>query len=485
MLRRSPGAPDTRGSKPPQRLPVATRGSHTTDSTVEVRAGQRNRFFGFSLLTLLTFYLVLLIGIPQALQFAPLGGVGQPSTVLAAVLFFLYLLAWSHPAFAVDRNRQPIRVAGVLWLCAILASYVSATRHSMPGLELNGADRGLIVAVGLLGVLLLVADGIASMDKLQTLIRRIVIGATAMATIGVTQFFTGLDVVKYIIIPGLSSQTPYTNLLGRDAFHRPSSTAAHPLEFAAVLAICLPLAVHQARYAPRGSRLRRWLQVAVIALALPMTVSRTAFVGLIVGMAVILATWPKRDRRIAYLVAIGSILALRTVIPGLLGTIRNLFLGIGTDASAQERNLAFHLAAPFISAHPLFGRGFGTLVPLTYFFTDDQYLNTLVETGFIGLLALLALFATSWSLARRARRATADDELRHLAQALAASVAVALVTYATFDALGYKIVAGLTFLLLGCIGAMWRLTRQKFSVPHPREQASDKPPWRQKVNMLT
>ena len=215
-----------------------------------------------------------------------------------------------------------------------------------------------------------------------------------------------------------------------------------------------------------------------------MTVSRTAFLGLIVGLIVILVTWPKRDRRLAYLVAVGSILGLRTVIPGLLGTIRDLFLGIGTDASAQERNLAFKLAGPFISEHPWFGRGFGTLLPKIYFFTDDQYLNTLVETGFIGLLALFAIFVTGWGVARNARRATADDELRHLAQALAASVAVTLVTYATFDALGYKIVAGLTFLLLGCIGAMWRLTRGKVALLDQRSRAPQGTPRRPVANVL-
>ena len=280
-----------------------------------------------------------------------------------------------------------------------------------------------------------------------------------MATLGMTQFFTGLDAAKYIIIPGLTSQKPYTDLLGRGSFRRPSATAAHPLEFAAVLAICLPLAIHQARYAPPGLRLRRWLQVGVIAAAMPMTVSRTAILGLIVSAVVILPTWPPRDRRLAYFVIPASVLAMRAVIPGLLGTIRNLFLGISNDASAQERNLAFKLAAPLIAHHPWFGRGFGTLLPLSYFFTDDQYLNTLVETGIFGLLALVTLLVTGWCVARGIRRLTSNGEIRHLAQCLAASVAASMVTFATFDALGYDIAAGLTFLVLGCAGATWRLVR--------------------------
>lgn len=430
---------------------------------LDVRAEPRRRVRKLDAVTLLTFYLVLLMAIPQALQFAPLGGIGQPSTVLAFVLFGVYLLAWLHPASTLDRDRQPIRVVGVLWYSAIVAAYVSATQHLMPTLEQNAADRGLILASGWLGILVLAADGIDSMDRLRTLLRRIVLGATAMAVLGMTQFFTGLDAANYILIPGLSSQEPFTDLLGRGSFRRPSATAAHPLEFAAVLAVCLPLAIHQARYAPPGLRLRRWLQVALIAGTLPMTVSRTAFLGLIVGLIAVLCTWPKRDRRLAYLVVVGSTLAMRAVVPGLLGTIRNLFLGIGTDASAQERNLAFKLAAPFIAQHPWFGRGFGTLLPLSYFFTDDQYLNSLVETGVIGLLALITLFIAGWSVARSTRRLVNNEEIRHLAQCLAASVAVAMVSYATFDALGFEIAAGLTFLLLGCVGAMWRLMRAETS----------------------
>jgi O-antigen ligase len=221
----------------------------------------------------------------------------------------------------------------------------------------------------------------------------------------------------------------------------------------------LPLAIHQARHAPPGLRRRRWLQVALIGATLPMTVSRTAIVGLLVGGIVVVCSWPKRDRRLAYLVSLCSALVMEAVIPGLLGTLRGLFLGIGTDASAKERTAAFNLAGPLISHHFWLGKGFGTLLPQIYFFTDDQYLNTLVEIGAIGLLALLTLFVAGWSVARSVRRMTTDEESRHLAQCLAASIAVAAATYATFDALGFEIAAGLTFLLLGVIGALWRLTR--------------------------
>jgi polysaccharide biosynthesis protein PslJ len=232
-----------------------------------------------------------------------------------------------------------------------------------------------------------------------------------------------------------------------------------------VLSICLPLAIHQARYAASGKKIRRWTQVAIIAAALPMTVSRSAIIGLIVGGVVLLSTWPKRDRHTAYLVTIASTIVMRAIIPGLIGTIRDLFLSIGSDSSAQERVGAFSLAQPLLAQHPWFGRGFGTFMPQVFFFTDDQYLGSLIETGVVGLAALLALFATGWFVARSARRLSVDEETRHLAQTLAAPMAVAFVTYATFDAFAFPMAAGLTFLMAGCTGAIWRLIRAEAAIP--------------------
>jgi polysaccharide biosynthesis protein PslJ len=326
-------------------------------------------------------------------------------------------------------------------------------------------DRGLVLIMAWLGILLLAADGIGSIDRLKTLFRRLVFGATAMAILGMVQFFAGLNAAQYIVIPGLSSLAPYTDIQERDSFHRPSATAIHPIEFGFVLAVILPIAIHQARYAPPGLRLRRWTQVGLIAVTLPMTVSRSAILGLAVILIVILPVWSRRERWVAYVVAIFGIGALFVGVHGLLGTIRDLFLAVGTDSSTTSRTVAYAHAGPLVVAHPWFGQGFGSFLPMVYFYTDNQYLNSVIEIGIIGLVALLAMFCTGWILARSARRAIADDELRHLAQCLAASVAVMAVTYATFDALYFPMAAAVTFLILGCVGAFWRLTRRDLHAP--------------------
>ncbi len=364
--------------------------------------------------TLLTIYTFLLMVIPSPLVFSPLGGAGGPDTIFGCVLLVMYLVTLVTPFLAVAKGPQPIRVAAVLFTCVVIAAYISANRRSLPSLEQNGADRGLILMLGWLGIMLVAADGIPSMDRLKVLLRRIVLGATAMSILAIVQFATGLQAAKYIQIPGLTAQTPFTDLLTRNNLNRPSATAIDPIELACVLAICLPIAIHQARFAAPGEKLKRWLQAALIGAALPMTVSRTGIVALAAAALVLLPTWPKRDRRVAYVVGVIAVGVMYASIPGLLGEFRSLFGQVGTDTSSTSRTGAFSRAMPFVSMHPWLGRGFGTFLPATYFFTDDQYLLSLIEIGFIGLFALLGLFITGYMCARNARRLSTSPEIRDL-----------------------------------------------------------------------
>jgi polysaccharide biosynthesis protein PslJ len=410
--------------------------------------------------SLLTLYVFLLLAIPSALVFGPLGGAGGPATILALGFMLWYLAMRLHPASGVARGHQPIRAAGVLFFCSILAAYISANRHLLPTSQQNGADLGVVSAVGWLAVLMLAADGICAMDRLEALLDRIVIGATGMAALGITEFFTGFNAVKYIIIPGLTEQLTPTDLETRGGLNRPSATAAHPLEFAAVLAMSFPLALHRARFVSSGSRRRRWLPVILIAAAIPTTISRAAVLELLAIGIVLLPTWSKRERRYVYAVTACSITLMFVLIPKLLAAFATILEQIYTGSSSTEsRTSAIAAALHLVPQHPWLGVGFQTFSPLVYFYTDDQYVLSSIETGLVGLAALSALFITGWLTARSLRRRVCDPETRDLAQCLAAAVAAAAVSFSTFDALSFKMAAGLTFLLLGCVGAAWRLLR--------------------------
>jgi O-antigen ligase len=410
--------------------------------------------------TLLTCYLFLLMAIPSALVVGSFGAAGAPAALFAAILFCYYLVARQHPALPLNTKRQPMRVAAILFACAVIAAYISANRSAMPGLEKNGADRGLMLLAGWLGLVLLAADGIDRPERLQVLLRRVVMGATALAAMGAVEFLTGIDVAKYIWIPGLTAHTQVTDLISRDGLHRVVATAAEPLELAAVLAMSLPLAIHQARFAPPALRNRRWLQVALIGAATLLTVSRSTIFALAVIAAVLFPTWSKRERHRAYGALLASVSLIWLAKPSLVSAVGGLLGQLGTDQSSKSRANAYSEAGPYIAHHPWFGQGFGTFLPKTYFFVDNQYLTSVLEIGFVGVTALVALFVTGWFTARGVRRrAVGDAEARDLGQCLAASVAAAAVCFATFDALSFSIAPGLFFLILGCIGVAWRLAR--------------------------
>ena len=407
---------------------------------------------------LLSVYLFLLAAIPSSLVFAPLGAAGGPATLLAVAFMIMYLLMRLHPAFDIDRGRQPVRVAGIFFLGSIVVAYASANLQYLPKAEESGADRGFISAVGWLAVLLVAADGIDRLDRLKVLLNRVSTATAGLALIGIAQFFTGVNYTKFIVIPGLTANQAPTDLIVRGGFNRAVATTAQPLEFAAVMVIAFPLALHQARFAPTGVRSRKWLKVAVMSAAIPMTVSRTAVVGLLVAAVVLLFTWSRRHRRYAYAALLAVGVALFVGVPQLLSTFATLLGQIFAGSSSTDsRTSAIGQSLPYISQHPWFGRGFGTFPPQVYFFTDDQYLNSLITVGAVGLCCLVALFVTGWLAARSLRRRSADAEVRDLAQCLAAAVAVAVVCFGTFDVLSFASAAGLTFLIIGCTGAAWRL----------------------------
>jgi len=424
----------------------------------------------------LTCYLVLLIAIPSSLVVGPLGAAGAPADVFAVFLLCWYLLAWLHPATPVDTGRQPVRTAAAIFACATMASYVSANRTALTTLVQNGSDRGLILLAGWIGVILLTADGIERADQLATVLRRVVIGVTAMSVMAITEFITGQDFAKYISIPGLSVHEPVTDLINRNGLFRAMATAGQPLELTAVLLMCLPIAIHQARFASGSSRLRCWLPVALIGGALPTTVSRTSILGLAVIIITLFPTWPRRDRRRGFGILLAAIALCGLVDPKILAGFGSLIANAGTDTSITSRTSAYASALPYIAQHLWLGRGFQTFYPQNYFFIDNQYLTSLIETGVAGLLALITLFATGWFTARSARWIAPSEESRDLLQSLAASVAAAAASFSTFDVLSFVIAPGLTFLLIGCVGAAWRLARagklhppgQLPAIPRPR-----------------
>ncbi|GGK79510.1 hypothetical protein Sme01_21690 [Sphaerisporangium melleum] len=414
--------------------------------------------------TIITFFLIVLFVMPARYVVGPLGGAGSPSSMVAVLLLVWYLLSTLSPRWTPIRGKQPVRLVIVFLGLSVLASYIAATTRPLSADEVNAADLGLVLVAGWAGIALVTADGVNTMDRLETLRHRIVLGASFPAFIAMVQFFTGIEVTQYMALPGLVEKGSAV-LFEREGFFRPSGTATHPIELGVVLAAVLPLALHGAIYCriPEQRR-KRWWMVALIAGTLPMSVSRSAILGLFVVLVVLLPTWPSEWRLRALLIGGAASILMRLMIPGLIGTVLNLISVIGSDENSTTRTGDYDAVVAAVSQRPLFGQGFATYLPRMYRVIDNQYLMSALETGLIGVGALLVFLATGWLLARGARRAAADEETRHLAQCFAASVAVAIFGFGTFDAFSFPMITNVMFLILGCCGALWRLQTQRPSL---------------------
>ena len=419
--------------------------------------------------TFLTCDLILLFGIPSRLVIGPLGGAGTPAQLLGIVGTLWWF--WHTLAQPLDHEMRPRPVRRVMLVLvgAILASYIAAMSRPIAMIELSSTEMGLLSLLSWLGVLLVANDGIPDRNRLDVLVRRVVLAGGLVAMLGVLQFATGKSFTDLIQIPGLTSNSVLVSVRDRDGFNRPSGTALHPIEFGTALTVMLPLCLHLA-FHPRGlGAVRRWFPVIAIAVAVPLSISRSAIVGAVVVLLMLAPTWTATARRCAAAGILTGAVGLFVLVPGFLGTITRLFTGISRDSSALSRTDSYTLAWDFVQRSPVFGRGFLTFLP-QYRILDNQYLGMLIDTGLVGLFALLGLLGTGFAVALRCRHRAQDAQTRSLALSLAASVAAATVSFAFFDAFSFPLLAGLTFLVLGLIGALHQLTRE--TTPSPKRDIS-------------
>jgi hypothetical protein len=250
-------------------------------------------------------------------------------------------------------------------------------------------------------------DGITTRAGLETLLRRLSLLGGFEAAVGILQLLTGQTLVQYLHLPGLTDSGASAELISRGAFIRPAGTASHPIEFGVALAMLLPIALHFAvADAGRRSAFARWLPAGLIALALSLSISRSAIICTAIALPVLLTAWPRNLRRWVYVAAPTLIACLTVTMPGFYGTVMGMFTGIGNDSSAQSRTGSYGLAWSFIARAPVFGRGVGTFLPP---YRSGQPVPRVVDQlGFVGWPASRwrrrpHLLATAQAAGRRER----------------------------------------------------------------------------------
>lgn len=416
---------------------------------------------------LVVLFLALLIALPGGLLFAPLGAVGRPALLVGLFCAYWWLASRLVPAMGSgDHARQPVHWVILPYAAFMVLGYAVANTRSLTPLETSSANRALITLASLCGVALLTADGVRSRERLNFVLGSVVVAGAAMAGIGIIQF-AGWDPVPLIRVPGLRYDARFLALPTRATFNRPYGTALHPIEFSVVCAAVLPLAIHYGMHSlTKRLRISSWVAAGMLALAVPMSLSRSGIVVLVVAMTYLAAGWRWRQQLTAAAYAGAFTVLVAAGIPGLIGTLRSLFLNAGTDPSIVSRQERIPRVLDLIAERPWLGRGYGTYTPEEYFLLDNQYFETAIESGMIGVVVVVStLFVGGICIARGARRRARTEASYHLGQTLAAPIAGFAVATYTFDAFFYPAFTGILFLLIGAAGALWRIEERD---PRPR-----------------
>lgn len=452
----------------------------------------------------LVVYAVLLLAVPSQLIFAPLGAPGTPANLWALGGLLCWVCATVGGLNSV-RGPTATRIAVGALTVAVLAAYANGTIsgwYAPPDVRqltdelwtlvppsvseitatmIKAADRGLLSFAGWMAVVLIAAEGIRSWRDLELVVAAAAWLGTLLAGLGLVQFVWGLDIARYIQIPGLTPNADFGAVMSRSVLNRVSGTAVHPIEFGVVLASLFPVALHYSLH--RWGRRGALLPVGLVLVGATLSVSRSAILVLAVTLLVLLLGWPNAWRLRALMLAPFILVGLRLAIPGLVGTIVSLFKNVQNDPSVSGRTDDYGVVFELYGEHPWLGRGLFTFVPRHYRILDDQYLMILLEVGALGLAATLLLILTGFVNGQRARRWARTARSRHLGLALSASILGSAVGMVTFDAWGFPMAAGSSFLLIGLACAAAQLAveerpRERLAVPvetdtdDPRREAA-------------
>ncbi|WP_156252150.1 O-antigen ligase family protein [Pseudactinotalea terrae] len=425
---------------------------------------------------LLALFLALQFLIPARLVIGGMGAVGRPSVAVGLMLLFLWFVSAIRRK-QLPAGRQPIHwVVGIFVGLQLLGYAVGYDRLPSPE-QASSADRWLIFTLAIAGVLLFVADGIRTRAELDRTLGLLVFFTAIMAIIGVLQFTGIVDVTQYINIPGLSRNSELIGISerGSGGFPRVASTANHFIEFGVVLALVLPIAMHYALFAPRGRvRVWRWIGVALIATGIPLSISRSAILTVFVTMAMMAIVWPWRQRYNALVISIVSILVFHVINRGVLGTIRSLFTNAENDSSVTDRIARTGTVLELWSQRPWLGWGAGMVTPEEFLLLDNQIYVTLIAGGVAGVIGLLLFFLVPYLVARSVRLRGKDQETRHLGHALAVTMPAAVLASGTFDSFAFATFVGVMCILVGAIGALWRLDGTSVHTPIQVSAPGDK-----------
>jgi hypothetical protein len=310
----------------------------------------------------------------------------------------------------------------------------------------------------------------------RRLVQILVVGGAIVGVLTVVEGQTGTNLFDKLSnwIPFLQEHVDPKSIGADDAsFNRGDrartyASAEHPIALAAALGMLLPMGIALA--ITRSNKW--WIAVLPLGMATLATLSRTGVLMLIVIAIVFLWLRPGKTLRMWWAI-IPLLVACNVLMPHTLGILKSSFFPEGGLINEQRSSEGSHTAggratdfAPVLARvqeRPIFGVGFATTVlpvpgqpadqplgvadPPPTRILDNQWLGTLLETGYVGAIAWLWLFLRfARRLGRGAKRDDSEDGW--LLVGVVAAIASHAVGMFTYDAFAFTQATFIMFILM-------------------------------------
>lgn len=372
-----------------------------------------------------------------------------------------------------------IDILAFLYLMATILSYANAAVGARPGARVSAGDLTLVLTLAYLGILMFAMEVVTVERQIYWLVNLLLLGCAFMAAVAIAEFATGLQLAERLRPPGFS--VPPFNGEGalaapqRLGLTRVFGTAQGSIEFSAVLSVCLPLAIFDALKGPTRAMRRIGATATVLILvAVPLAVSRTGIVGVSLGLVL---TYVGLDTELRSKVLRRGLLLL-AVAAVVVPTSVSVFSQVLVNFTAEDENLDlqgragdYTIVRSIVLERPILGSGLATFDPrqarivdgrrVRNLYLDNQYLGSLVNSGLIGLAALVALPIGGIAVARASKRRTENERLALLAHCAGVSLIVSAVTWGLYDAFAFRTAMATFFLVLAIVGSLDSVTRSE------------------------
>jgi O-Antigen ligase len=421
---------------------------------------------------ILQIFAVTLMVLPSTAVLRPIGAVGYPAALVGMLAFAIWVASTVLGHHDPQHRRHPVRGAFCAFWLVTLVSYV-AMEPDLASNQLSAADRWPMQLAVMTGIALVTADCLDSKDDLRRVLRALTWGAAFCGVVAAIQYWANTDISHYLKLPGFTIDSATEAIRARGGLNRVSGTAGDAIELGVTAAMVLPLAIYMAIHDTGRSVCARWLPVPLIALAVPVSVSRSATIALAITMGFLIVLMPVRQRLVALAVVPIALAGVFMTAHGLIGTLVSYF-GLGVnDSSITHRTNNYPYVEHVVREAPLFGHGGGTHINVgtnivsSAHVLDNQFLKTAIELGLVGIAALAALFLVPMLVALVARKRSADPDLRLLCATVAGGSLAAGVCSFFFDSFSFPMFYSVFALVAGLAGASWRLATRESGVVRP------------------